>query len=407
MGVKGLIAILGLMLATGSAFGQYGQQLYGPVAPPISYVSGPAGVVPVDFAQVTSPATAVPATPPMPPGTPAAPAAGIADAGCATVSPSCCPTACCRCCCANMFNHETDVFVDYLYLRPFGIDMPHGFQNNGTGGAGAVPFGDVGVVTPEFGSGVRIGGELALCCDAGIRATFTDYSTSSSNTLLQPPPSGQIQNGVGSLVLNPGTATAQTATFSRLDASYGLQYRFGDLDYSLLIDGCERHAVNWDIGVRYAHSQQNFEQVANFTQGGGVEDTTAFIRFDGVGLRSGFDGQWQLGCSRISAYGWGFLNVLFGEYSGRYQQFDTTTTSVEAASNWSDDRCVPILDYEVGLKWTSCNGHLVLGTGYYTAFWFNTDTTPDFIRATQTNDFNHVDRTMAITGLTTHAEFRF
>jgi hypothetical protein len=308
-----------------------------------------------------------------------------------------------------MFNHQTNVFAEYLYLRPFGVDVSHGFQFNGTnpqGGLGNVPMGDVGVVTPEFGSGFRTGFEYALCCDAGIRATYTEYSTHSSNSLVQPPSTGEVQNTVVSLVLNPNTTTA-AQTFTELDAAYGIQYRFGDIDYSVMIDRCDCHAVNFDIGVRYAHSQQNFEQVGLFSGARGVEDTTSFIRFDGVGLRSGFDGQWRLGNSRITAYGNAFLNVLFGEFGSRYQQFNVTTTTVEAASNWSDDRCVPILDYEVGLKWTSCNGHWVIGTGYYTAFWFNTVTTPDFIHATQTNDFTHVDRTMAVTGLTTHVEFRF
>jgi hypothetical protein len=68
---------------------------------------------------------------------------------------------------------------------------------------------------------------------------------------------------------------------------------------------------------------------------------------------------------------------------------------------------VPILDYEVGLRWTSCNGHWQVGTGYYTAFWFNTVTTGNFVRAVQFNDFTNVDKTIAFTGLTTRVEFRF
>jgi hypothetical protein len=293
------------------------------------------------------------------------------------------------------------------------MDISQGVQSNGQGLLNTVnttPFGDVGVVTPEFASGVRIGGEYALCCDAGIRATFTDYSTHTTNTLTQPPQVG-VTNGVGvtSLLLNPGTANAFTGSaFTEVDASYGLLYKFGDIDYSVMVnEGC-RHAINWDIGVRYAHSREDFSQSGLASSPiSGTELVTSKIQFDGVGLRSGFDGQWQLGNSRITAYGWGFINVLFGEYAARYEQFNEGTTSDEAIVNWSDDRCVPILDYEVGLRWTSCGGHLVLGTGYYTAFWFNTVATPDFIHATQTADFNHVERTMAITGLTTHAEFRF
>ena len=314
---------------------------------------------------------------------------------------SCTPA--CDCCCADMFDHRTNVFAEYLYLRPFGADVSQGIQQNGVGGLGTAPAGDVGVATPEFASGYRVGFELACCDCNGIRATYTQYATHTTDALSAAP---GIGGTAASLLLHPGTVTA-ASTFSELDADYGIDFRLADIDYTVLLTDCDNRAVNFNIGVRYAHLRQDFEQVGIFAGGGGDEDTTTGIHFDGVGLRTGFDGAWQLGDSRISAYGQGFINVLFGEFDSRYQQFNATTTTVEAASNWSDDRVLPILDYEIGLRWTSCNGHWQIGTGYYTAFWFNSVATPDFVHAVQTNDFNHVDRTITFTGFTTRIEYRF
>ena len=206
----------------------------------------------------------------------------------------------------------------------------------------------------------------------------------------------------GTLAFNNGNTT-----FSRLDNSQGIHFKMADIEYSTLLTDvcCESHAINFDIGVRYAHLGQNFEQLASFPGANGDFDVATNIRFDGVGLRTGFDGAWRLGCSRFSAYGMGFINVLFGEFSSHYQESDLTLgPPPETIANWSDDRCVPILDYEVGIKWTSCNGHWVAGTGYYTAFWFNTVATQDFVKALQNSDFNHVDRTIAFTGV--HEPYR-
>lgn len=354
---------------------------------------------------------APPVTTPLPPiSSPAASDASIAGAqvssgsctaGCNSCGGSCSCAPCC--CCSNMWEHETGFFAEYMYLRPFGANVSYGIQQNGVGGLGTVPAGDVGVVSPQFDNGYRFGLELACSCTSGIRGTYTNYQTSTHDTLLQ---ADGIGGTAASLLLHPGTIDA-ASTFSELDAFQSIKFRMADIDYSVLVNECCTHAINFNVGVRYAHLNEDFAQIGVFSGAEGEEDVFTNIRFDGVGLRTGLDGQWKIGDSRFSAYGWGFINVLFGEFSSRYQQFNATTTTVEAASNWSDDRCVPILDYEVGLRWTSCNGHWQVGSGYYTAFWFNTVTTGDFVRAVQSNDFTHVDKTIAFTGFTTRVEFRF
>ena len=318
-----------------------------------------------------------------------------------------------------MWEHETGFFAEYLYLRPFGADISYGAQQNGTGGGnfgvppGGVPEGDIGVISPEFRNGLRVGGELALSCTSGIRATFTEYDTETTGSLVQPSGGAAgITATANSFLLIPGTLAFNNGntTFSRLDNALGIHFKMADIEYSTLLTDvcCQTHAVNFDIGVRYAHLGQDFEQLASFPGANGDFDVATNIKFDGVGLRTGFDGAWRIGCSRFSLYGNAFINVLFGEFASHYQESDLTLgPPPETIANWSDDRCVPILDYEVGVKWTSCNGHWVVGSGYYTAFWFNTVATQDFVTALQTSNFNHVDRTIAFTGFTSHIEYRF
>ena len=448
MNFRGTLGGLGLMLMAWPALGQGLQQPFA-VAPPDARFARPSGVMAASYS-----ALATDDPPPPPPGgtaVPAAPAAPAAPAspstpgmapevissdggctsGCANGGESCgCSSSCGSCgnscgscgsccCCSNMWEHETGFFAEYLYLRPFGADISYGAQQNGTGGGnfgvppGGVPEGDIGVISPEFRNGLRVGGELALSCTSGIRATFTEYDTETTGSLVQPSGGAAgITATANSFLLIPGTLAFNNGntTFSRLDNALGIHFKMADIEYSTLLTDvcCQTHAVNFDIGVRYAHLGQDFEQLASFPGANGDFDVATNIKFDGVGLRTGFDGTWRIGCSRFSLYGNAFINVLFGEFASHYQESDLTLgPPPETIANWSDDRCVPILDYEVGVKWTSCNGHWVVGSGYYTAFWFNTVATQDFVTALQTSNFNHVDRTIAFTGFTSHIEYRF
>ena len=319
------------------------------------------------------------------------------DSNCSACCDSCCE------CCSPLFQHEPALFADYLYLRAFGVDMAHGVQQNGVGGQGTVPFGDVGTVQPQFESAFRVGYHRPCDCHSGLTVAYTQYE---SNATGQLGAAGGVGGTAASLVLVPGTVTAGT-TFSQLVADYGIDFKLADLDYStLLFDG--RHVgINFDVGIRYANLDQNFSQFALFAQPLGDRHTTTDINFDGVGLRSGFDGAWQIRDSRFSAYGKGFINVLFGEFSSRYSQLNVTTTDLEANSHWVDGRVVPILEYELGIDWTNCCGNLRLGAGYYTAFWFNTVATPKYIQAVQANSFTNVSETITFTGLVAHAEYRF
>jgi hypothetical protein len=159
--------------------------------------------------------------------------------------------------------------------------------------------------------------------------------------------------------------------------------------------------------LRYGHLHQNFQQDAEFAQPNNPQFTTSSINFDGVGPRLGLDGRRRLGATGFSAYGQGSISTLFGDTVSGYSQTDTLTTALLASSNLQSFRVLPVLDFELGASWTSCGGHLRVGAGYYTAFWFNAITTPQYISAVQNNRFISLGDTVTFTGLVVHAEARF
>jgi hypothetical protein len=281
--------------------------------------------------------------------------------------------------------------------------MAHGIQQNGTGGAGTVPAGDVGTVQPDFESGFRVGADWACTCCSEVRFTYTWYQSKSTDLLL-------AQTGIGgtaqSLVLDPGTVDA-AATFDSLFATYQINFQTADIDYMFTLDRTECSAWTLSVGARYAHLVQNFDQLGEFTGAGGRMNTSTSILFDGVGLRTGIEGTRECGKSRVFLYGKCFLDVLFGDFRSQYEQFNLTTSTSEASSHWVDGRVMPILETEVGLRWISCDDHWKLAAGYNTAYWFNAVDTAEFIQAVQSDSFTHVGHAIVFTGLVAHAEFDF
>lgn len=328
-------------------------------------------------------------------------ASGGCEDGCETGCEDGCGMPCCE---TPFWTHRTYLFGEYLYLLPTDVDMAHAIQQNGVGGPGTVPAGAVGVLQPGFTSAYRAGFGVAIGCNATIAASYSNFHTHTTDTLAAP--LGIVGGTVASLVFHPESLNAGS-TSSLVDASYGLHYQLADIEFRRLLSGSCKHAVNYSVGVRYGKLQQGFLQIGNFAPPTGTIQTTSDIDFEGVGLRAGLDGEHRLGYSGFAGYGKLSMNVLFGEFRSSFLQLDTTTTDVQANSTWNDRRVVPLLDYEVGISWTSRNGHWRASTGYYTAFWFNTITTGQFVQAVQTADFVDLGETMVFNGLVSRVEFRF
>jgi hypothetical protein len=114
-------------------------------------------------------------------------------------------------------------------------------------------------------------------------------------------------------------------------------------------------------GARFAQLDQNFIQTGTFGGGqGGVIDTSTSVEFTGAGPMAGIDGARQIGATRFSVYGRSLVAAITGEFDSRYRMFNRSTAILLAESLWKDDRIMPMLDWELGVAWTSPQGHLRL-----------------------------------------------
>lgn len=315
---------------------------------------------------------------------------------------------CVSCCIQPSFcpwEHRTSVWGEFLYLHATGVDMAHAQQQNGLGGAGTTPFGRIGTVNPDYEPGFRVGANWALDRCSSIAVSYSYYQSSAVDSILPPTiPGGG--GSVGSLVHHPGAAI--TGSAGPVNATYDIDFQLVDVDYRRLWYGCNRHWLNYSLGARYGHLQQDFSQAGVFSGGlGGTIDTSTQIGFDGGGLKFGLDGERIIGCRGFSLYGRTSVSPIVGQFRSAYTMRNSTANVLLANAVWKDERFVTILDYELGLAWTGPCRHWRFTTGYTAAFWFNAVTTPSFVDAVQANNYVGTDGTISFDGLTARAEYRF
>jgi hypothetical protein len=294
------------------------------------------------------------------------------------------------------------VFGDFLYLHPIGADVAHAQQQDGIGGAGTVPFGDIGVADFDYEPAIRAGGAWWLTECSSLVASYTFFEGDSTSSLSAPTiPGGG--GAVGSLVQHPGAAILASA--GPVTATGELKFQLGDGEYNAQFIGDDCFELAGSVGVRYAHLEQNFNQSGVFAGGaGGVINTATNIDFDGGGPKFGLNGQRNLGNTRFSIYGRTNVSPLVGTFRSSYTMLNNTTQVLLARANWSDDRFMTIFDYEFGLAWTGPRGHLRLGAGYMSSHWFNAVTTSEFINAVQTSNYLNVSDTISFDGPVAHVE---
>jgi hypothetical protein len=297
------------------------------------------------------------------------------------------------------------IFGDALWLQPTGADVAHAQQQDGIGGAGTVPFGLIGVTDSEFDLGYRVGGEFKIDPCSAVFASYTFYETETTD-VVDPPIIPGGSGAVGSLVHHPGAAI--TASAGPVTADYDIEFQLGDAAYRqfLLLD--ETRNVSVFAGGRFGRLEQDFMQTGVFGGGlGGTRNTNTNIEFTGGGPMVGFDAEHRIGCSPFSVYGRGLTAALTGQFESDYSLVNVTADTLLAEAHWEDDRIVPMLDYELGLAWTSPGNHLRLAVGYMATHWFNAVTTPVFIDAVQANNYTDVGDTISFDGAVGHVELRW
>lgn len=314
---------------------------------------------------------------------------GSSCSGCSSCSsrPKCKPV--------NRYAHRTGVFGDYLFLQVSGVDMAYAQPRDGLDPNTSVPFGAVGVADPDYSSGARIGGSLALDACTSIVGTYTWFESNTEDQI-----STQVPNSLHSLLIYPGTFTAASNSLFA-EAHYDIDFQLADLDYRSRLFSSNKTAFNYIVGLRYGHLDQQFRSTQQASPGQTTVETDT--GFDGYGLRLGLDGERQCCGAGIFLYGRGVASFLVGSYDSTYVQTNTFAT-VQAQTSWTDDRITPILEYELGLGWQSPNGHFRVSAGYYMAAWLNAVTTPDWIDAVQADNFTDVEDSITFDGLTARVE---
>lgn len=313
-----------------------------------------------------------------------------------------CDSSCCEpnCgperCCAVYCGHKCGIFADFLLLQPRNIDMPFAIPQDGIDPTVAVPVGAVGVADPHYEPGFRIGGNFALspCTSIGAMFSYLDTQTNAGISTSQP-------NVIHSLVTHPNTASA-AANSQLAEASYDINFRIADVYYKALWTGGPYHEVNWLVGARYAHLDQDFSSSQSINAG--ITTVTSDIDFDGAGPRVGLEGERRCRTNGFLVYGNVFASFLAGNFGADYLQADTFALT-QATTAFSDDRVVTILEYELGVGWISCSGCVRVKAGYYMAAWYNTLTTGKWIDAVQGNNYVDQHDTVTFDGLVTRIEF--
>ncbi len=317
---------------------------------------------------------------------------------------SSCPPGCTCCeCCEPWWAHRSGLYGEFLYWQLADGEVTHAQQQDGIGGAGTVPFGIIQNTNHDHEPGFRVGFDIAY---SGCSSIFGNYTFLENETegLLVPPTITGGGGAVGSFVHHPGAAiTASTGPVGHL---YDVDFQLADFGLRRVWKAGCNHVINWSVGGRYGHLEQDFDQLGHFAGGQqGTIDTYSNIRFDGGGLLFGLDAERRAACSGWSVYGKIFVTPLTGRFHADYTMLNTTTDALLAQAIWQDDRIVTLLDYEAGLAWTSQCNHWRLSAGYAVSHWFNAVTSDSFIEAVTTNDYVNVEGPLSFSGLTSKIEY--
>ena len=310
----------------------------------------------------------------------------------------------CAPCASNCCYPRFSWHLDWLYLHATGADFAHAQQQNGLGGAGTVPFGEVATLDTDYESGTRLGFSVGCGPCSSVVWSYTYFESDAASSIDAPViPGGG--GAVGSLVHHPGAAI--TASAGPLDAFYEIDFQMSDLMYRGVLTSSPCHSVSYLLGLQYGNLEQSFSQFGIFSGGQtGVIDTFSTIDFDGGGLKTGIDAERQIH-GGLSIYGRLTGAVMSGQFSSRYTMVNSTTEVLLAQANWKDDRVVSHLEYELGLGWMSASQHWRFSTGYMFSHWMNTVTVPEFVDAVQADNYTDVGDTLSFDGFVTRVEARW
>ncbi len=288
---------------------------------------------------------------------------------------------------------------EFLYLNPRDAEVAFAVPVNiQTPGTYAVPVGQTAVLDPDYSPGFRVGFavDMAPCSRLGAEFTHFESRTHAEASAAAP-------NVLFSRVQVPLSANTIT-TFGSAEGDLDIDFDLVDIDYRhTFINGCS-HTMNYLVGVRYGHLDQNLR--TSFTVLG-REDVISDITFDGGGIRFGLEAEKHSCTTGLMIYAKAIGSLVAGDFQASYSQSRNTGPLNEIQTGWKAGRVVTMADMELGMGWVSCNGCLRLTGGYTFSKWFNTVMVDEYIQAVQNNDFVGLGDEMTFDGLVARAEVRF
>lgn len=303
-------------------------------------------------------------------------------------------------CCPQFWTHRSAVLAELLLLRARDVEVAYTMPIDGpiAPGAPGIQVGPTGVADLEYDVGFRVGFNLALDECSSVALVYSQFDSAASDAVATAAP-----DVVRALVMHPNSANAAVDSLMAR-ATNSVDFQLADVDFRHVWSASDCHVVNWIIGARYAHLDQDFSsEFENL----GVSTVDTDIKFDGGGLRLGLEAE-RRACGGLSLYAKGYSSFVAGDFDASYRQYDVVADST-VFNSWNAGRVVTMLDLEAGLSWTSANGRVRATAGYTISGWYNTAKTNDWINAVRNG--NYLDMTdsevLTFDGFTTRLEYRW
>jgi hypothetical protein len=301
-------------------------------------------------------------------------------------------------CCDPCRQQMIRAWGEFLWLSPRGVDLAFAVPVDSCGTL--VPVGPVAIVSTDYEPTFRLGFDVALGCNSSIGVSYMRLENHNEEAVT-----GQPGAALHSLVtVTPGTCA--DGSVQAAGAFLDVNFEIIDLDLRHRICSCDDFNLVLVVGARYSRLEQEFG--SEFS----VLGTTVVLSntdFEGIGPRIGLEADMAV-CHGLSAYARGYANFLVGTFESDYFQ-GNTFAGVQAATEFEDRRIMPVLEFEAGVAWTSCNECLRVAAGYYVATWLNSVTTAGVIDAVRSGNFNRRDDNLndsiQFDGLTARVEVRY
>jgi hypothetical protein len=277
------------------------------------------------------------------------------------------------------------------------------------------------VSNPYFDAGFRLSAARALGDCAAIGVSYMYFDTSVNTTLLatdNPQSLAPPASFVRSLIMHPSVPAPYVGILGEsAEARQSLRVQLGDIDYKASLVSGPRYCANALVGVRFASLDQHFDSAVTTGASSPAPPPSGFselmytnVRFEGAGLRLGFEGERQSPSNGFLVYGKGAASFVAGTFRAEYSEFNVDSPYL-VDTQWKANRMVTMLDFELGAGWASEDGAIRVTGGWMVSAWYNTVKPANYIHAVQTNNLSVLDsptqNVLAFDGLVFRVEWRF